>query len=309
MSESQAERGASGGGGGGAAGAGERQEIPDAVVLLGRGGYGGEAQAELDAMLAAVRATGRYPQVEGAFLDSGGPAFPVVLRRLAGRGARRILIAPVFVPVDRSLREWLPRIVRRALKKQHLDSVVVLLAPALGEQAALGEAVVRALRDAERGADVRTDAPRDAANQWLRPPAHRYHAFLCEGPRCATLGSHELYTHLRERLAARGLTASEAPRGQGVLPVRSSCLYPCNLGPVMVVYPEGTWYGALDERAIERIVVEHFGQGHPVAAQRRFADLGAARQSPNAAAGARLGAAPEVDQSQPTVPPGRMAAD
>jgi (2Fe-2S) ferredoxin len=280
MSEGQTERGAGDGAEEGAAGGSACPETPDAVVLLGRGGYGEEPQAELESMLAAVRATGRYPQVEGAFLDSGGPAFPAVLRRLADRGARRILIAPVFVPVDRSLREWLPKVVRRALKKQHLESVVVLLAPALGEQAALGAAVVRTLRDAEGGADVRTDAPRDAANQWLRPPAHRYHAFLCEGPRCATLGSHELFVHLRERLVARRLTASEAPRGQGVLPVRSSCLYPCNLGPVMVVYPDGTWYGALDEQAIERIVDEHFGEGRPVEAQRRFADLGAGGAHP-----------------------------
>lgn len=256
---------------------------PDAVVLLGRGGYGDEAQGELDAMLAAVRATGRYAQVEGAFVDSGGPAFPAVLRRLADGGARRILIAPVFVPVDRSLREWLPRIVRRALKKQHLDSVVVLLAPALGEGPALGEAVVRTLRAAEDGADVRADAPRDVANRWLRPPAHRYHAFLCEGPRCATLGSHELFTHLRERLTRCGLTASGNAAGQGVLPVRSSCLYPCNLGPLMVVYPEGTWYGALNEGAIDRIVDEHFAQGRPVEALRRFADLAPGRGAPDAA--------------------------
>jgi (2Fe-2S) ferredoxin/sirohydrochlorin ferrochelatase len=255
---------------------GAQVEVPDAVVLLARGGYGDAPQAELDGMLAAVRATGRYAYVEGAFLDSGAPAFPQVLRALAGRGARRILIAPVLVPVDRSLREWLPKIVRRALKKQHLEQVQVVLAPALGEHAALGEAVVRTLADAERGQDVRTDAPRDVANRWLRPPPHRYHAFVCEGPRCATLGGHELFVNLRERLVARGLAASEHDAGQGVLAVRTSCLYPCNLGPLMVVYPDECWYGALSERAVNQIVDQHFGQGQPVAAHRRFAPRPAA---------------------------------
>jgi (2Fe-2S) ferredoxin len=255
---------------------------PDAVVLLGRGGYGDSPQRELDAMLAAVRATGRYAHVEGAYIDTGAPPLPKVLRALAECGAARILIAPVFVPVDRSLREWLPKIVRRALKKHHLDRVQVLLAPALGDHPALGDAVVHALADAERTPDVRQDAPRDVANQWLKPPPHRYHALVCEGPRCATLGSHELFVYLRERLLARGLAASENEAGQGVLTLRTSCLYPCNLGPLMLVYPEECWYGALNERAIDQIVDQHFGEGRPVAAHRRFTPPAAA--APPAAA-------------------------
>jgi (2Fe-2S) ferredoxin len=263
----------------GVAGAGA---APDAVVLLGKGGYGEWPEQELDAMLAAVRATGRYAHVEGAFIDNGAPALPKVMRALANRGATRILIVPVFVPVDRSLREWLPKIVRRALKKHHLDRVQVLLASALGDHPALGDAVVQALAGAERNPDVRQDAPRDVANQWLKPPPHRYHAFICEGPRCATLGSHELFVYLRERLLARGLTASENESGRGVLTVRTSCLYPCNLGPLMVVYPEECWYGALNERAIDQIVDQHFGNDCPVEAHRRFVPQAAA--APPAAA-------------------------
>lgn len=250
--------------------------VPDAVVLLARGGYGDWSEQELAGMLAAVRDTGRYAHVEGAFIDSGAPAFPAVLRALAERGARRILIAPVFVPLDRSLGEWLPKIVRRSLKKQHLDQVQVLLAGALGAHPATTAAVVRAVADAEGGPDVRQSAPRDVANQWLKPPAHAYHAFVCEGPRCATLGSHELFVHLRQRLATRGLAAAGNEAGQGVMTVRTSCLYPCNLGPLMVVYPDECWYGALNEAVIDRIVDEHFGAGRPVAAVRRFQPTAAA---------------------------------
>jgi (2Fe-2S) ferredoxin len=239
------------------------------VILLARGGYGDLPQQELEAMLAVVRETERYAHVEGAFIDSGAPPFPAVLRRLAERGAARVIIAPVFVPADRHAREWLPKVVRRALKKHHLDSVEVVLAPPLAEQAGFGAAILGALSAAEDGVDVRTDAPRDVADQWLKPPPHTHHAFVCEGPRCATLGSHELFTRLRERLESHGLAASNAESREGVLAVRSSCLYPCNLGPIMVVYPEGTWYGALNERAIDQIVDEHFAAGHPVKAHVR----------------------------------------
>jgi (2Fe-2S) ferredoxin len=32
----------------------------------------------------------------------------------------------------------------------------------------------------------------------------------------------------------------------------------------MVVYPEGTWYGHVDEKEVDRIVQEHFIEGKPV---------------------------------------------
>jgi (2Fe-2S) ferredoxin len=234
--------------------------LPDAVILLAKGGTGDWPQQELEAMVAAVRATCRYECVEGAFLDLGAPSFPRVLRQCAAAGARRIVIAPVFIPMDRSLREWLPKIVRRTLKRYHLDGVEVVLAAALGDH--LGEAVAQAVAAAEQGEDVRAGAPpKDVADRWIQAPAHRYHAFVCEGPRCATLGSHELWVRLRERIEATGL-GRENPLG--VLSVRTSCLYPCNLGPMMVVHPDGCWYGALDERAIDQIVDQHFGAGRPV---------------------------------------------
>ena len=234
----------------------------DAVILLGKGGTGDWPQQELERMAAAVRATGRYPRVEGAFLDMGAPPLPEILRRCVAEGARRVVIAPVFVPVDRSLREWLPKIVRRTLKRYHLDGVEVVLADALGDHPALGETVARVVAAAEQGEDVRASAPpRDVANAWIQTPPHRYHAFVCEGPRCATLGSHELWVRLRERIEARGL-AHDNP--QGVLSVRTSCLFPCNLGPMMVVYPDGCWYGALNARGIDQIVDQHFSGGRPV---------------------------------------------
>ncbi|MGH2371018.1 MAG: CbiX/SirB N-terminal domain-containing protein, partial [Chloroflexota bacterium] len=63
----------------------------EAVVLLGKGGYGTTPQEELDHMAAAVRASGRYAPVETAFVDQGTPALPQALQRCVDGGARRIL--------------------------------------------------------------------------------------------------------------------------------------------------------------------------------------------------------------------------
>jgi cob(I)alamin adenosyltransferase len=36
-------------------------------------------------------------------------------------------------------------------------------------------------------------------------------------------------------------------------------------GPILVVYPDGIWYHAVDEALIDRIVEEHLAGGQPVA--------------------------------------------
>lgn len=47
----------------------------------------------------------------------------------------------------------------------------------------------------------------------------------------------------------------------GVLVTRTHCQYPCNLGPIMTVYPDGVWYRIQTVQDIERIVDEHFVGG------------------------------------------------
>ncbi len=92
-------------------------EQPDTVLLLGKGGYGDFAREELDRMVAAVRSTRRYHRVEGAFLDQGTPALWSTLQACADSGARRILVVPAFIPMDRSPRIWLPKVIRRWLRR------------------------------------------------------------------------------------------------------------------------------------------------------------------------------------------------
>ena len=46
--------------------------------------------------------------------------------------------------------------------------------------------------------------------------------------------------------------------------VRTGCLNPCDLGPVMVMHPDGTWYGGVDETAVDCIVAERLEDGEVV---------------------------------------------
>ncbi|MFQ5770995.1 MAG: ferredoxin [bacterium] len=43
-----------------------------------------------------------------------------------------------------------------------------------------------------------------------------------------------------------------------------SCLGSCENGPVMVVYPEGTWYGGIRPEDVPEIVESHIVGGQPI---------------------------------------------
>jgi len=44
----------------------------------------------------------------------------------------------------------------------------------------------------------------------------------------------------------------------------AGCLDRCELGPCVVIYPEGTWYTYVDEKDIDEIIDEHLVHGRPV---------------------------------------------
>ena len=143
--------------------------------------------------------------------------------------------------------------------------VRVHLAGSLNTPGRMADAAMESVHAAlQSGANVASGNGKAGAPDpdWSVIPPHTYHVLFCQGPRCTAAGAAELGAHLRKRLKDEGL--NRGPRH--VLAARTGCLYPCNLGPVMVVYPEGTWYCGLDEDAVSRIVDRHFLNGETVSA-------------------------------------------
>lgn len=94
---------------------------------------------------------------------------------------------------------------------------------------------------------------------------YRYHVFFCINQRedgracCANHGSASLRDYAKERVKALGLA------GKGGVRVNTAgCLDRCEEGPVIVVYPEGTWYTYVDEQDIDEIIDEHLVHGRVV---------------------------------------------
>ncbi len=84
-------------------------------------------------------------------------------------------------------------------------------------------------------------------------PTEKYRVLVCDGAPCANAGTAAIWSHLRSEQKRLGLRTA----GDGMLSTRTSCLGPCNLAPVLQVWPDGIYYGGVDEAAIDRIIGDH----------------------------------------------------
>ena len=80
----------------------------------------------------------------------------------------------------------------------------------------------------------------------------KHHILVCGSFRgaeakgvCHQKGSLNLLPYIESEIVNRGLDAMVSS---------TSCLKACDYGPVLVVYPEGTWYGKVDEDAADEIL-------------------------------------------------------
>ena len=85
----------------------------------------------------------------------------------------------------------------------------------------------------------------------------RAHVLVCGGTGCTSSGSAELIKRFEEQLAANGLDKE-------VKVVRTGCFGLCEAGPVVIVYPEGTFYSRIKVEDVDEIVTEHLLKGRIV---------------------------------------------
>ena len=86
---------------------------------------------------------------------------------------------------------------------------------------------------------------------------YRSHVLVCGGTGCTSSGSLQIFDLLKEEIAKNGL-ADE------VSVVQTGCHGLCALGPIMIVYPEATFYSMVKPEYIPEIVSEHLLKGRVV---------------------------------------------
>ncbi|MFJ5238129.1 (2Fe-2S) ferredoxin domain-containing protein [Pseudomonas neuropathica] len=108
--------------------------------------------------------------------------------------------------------------------------------------------------------EIKTVDGVDTHPDWSQVPEHAHHVLLCTGPRCTRRGALQLWKTLRRHLLAHDRIETL----DGVLLTRTHCQFPCNLGPIVTVYPERCWYGVHSDEQVQRLVEGHLVGGEIV---------------------------------------------
>jgi NADP-reducing hydrogenase subunit HndC len=86
---------------------------------------------------------------------------------------------------------------------------------------------------------------------------YRSHVLVCGGTGCTSSGSQQIMAKLKEELGKQDLS-------EEVSVVQTGCHGLCALGPIMIVYPDASFYAMVKEEDIPEIVNEHLLKGRPV---------------------------------------------
>lgn len=93
----------------------------------------------------------------------------------------------------------------------------------------------------------------------------KHHIFVCTSCRingtqkgyCNSKDAVKLVQKFMEEVDERELTGE-------VMVTNTGCFAICNKGPIVVVYPEGTWYGGVTLEDVEEIMDEHIEGGKKI---------------------------------------------
>ena len=85
----------------------------------------------------------------------------------------------------------------------------------------------------------------------------RAHVLCCGGTGCTSSGSQKIQDAFVREIEKQGLA-------EEVKVVQTGCFGLCALGPVVILYPDGTFYSRVEEADVAEIVSEHLLKGRPV---------------------------------------------
>ncbi|EGO64408.1 NADH-quinone oxidoreductase subunit NuoF [Acetonema longum] len=85
----------------------------------------------------------------------------------------------------------------------------------------------------------------------------RAHVLICAGTGCVSSGSKKVETALRDELVKKGLD-------QEIKVVETGCHGFCEMGPILIVYPEGVFYCRVQPEDVPELVDSHLYKGRIV---------------------------------------------
>ena len=86
---------------------------------------------------------------------------------------------------------------------------------------------------------------------------YRSHVLVCGGTGCTSSGSQQIMETLKTEIEKNGLS-------EEVSVIQTGCHGLCALGPIMIIYPDATFYSMVKVEDIPEIVAEHLLKGRVV---------------------------------------------
>ena len=86
---------------------------------------------------------------------------------------------------------------------------------------------------------------------------YRSHVLVCGGTGCSSSNSQQIIAAMEKEIAEAGLSDE-------VKVVKTGCFGLCALGPIMIIYPEGSFYSEVKPSDVPEIVEEHLLKGRIV---------------------------------------------
>ena len=92
------------------------------------------------------------------------------------------------------------------------------------------------------------------------------HVFFCTNQRannegcCNNHAAQKMRDYVKDKVKQLGISSAS----NRIRINSAGCMDRCDDGPVIVVYPEGTWYTYVDESDLDEIIEEHLKNGHVV---------------------------------------------
>lgn len=188
-------------------------------------------------------------------LEGTGPSLIETLDDLRRDGARDIRVQPFGMPFPEGLMTWLPGVLADWRTRGHNTDTIVSLGPdPATDEATLAQLATASLAHPHTAKSVERVRPSLGKPGWNLPPDYEFHLLACTGPRCAMHGAASFIDMLKDELRQAGVA-------DRCLTTRTGCIYPCNKGPVLVLYPHGHWFRLPDRVATRRFVREVLVQG------------------------------------------------
>ncbi len=221
-----------------------------AILLIAKSAFAAAPHLEMQRLAHLMAEQQPSKVVRFAFTEQGTPSLWEELSDLLGADVESIVIVPLVLPMEPSFRNWLTRSLKRWKFTDNRPWPTVSISNHIASSRFMQDLLADLVQTSN---EIDLASLRSGATEGALVPVQKRRVLVCAGGACNSAGADTIWNHLRNQQERRKLRVT----GDGTMTAKSTCLGPCNLAPVLQVFPEGTYYGGVTETAVDRIITEH----------------------------------------------------